>query len=317
MHRDGDDMIVSPGELSSLLQAATAGPLGLRPRESDDETAPLPVADDPWLSTAIAALANPAKRVDGQSLIGRSSVLRSVYAWGSVDDERVFSVTDRISTLRISEWSSESLQIMAKDVLASSGATDSVLVSVELSAVGLVVWLAAVEQVLAMRLQATLAHEATPTLLSREALRARLDESILDDVRWPLMFLSRVMPAPIGAAVDEAELDAALQELIAVDLLEAVDDSGTMGLYELSQKGSWIADETLTDVSRLAVGISVHRSDGAIGYESMMFVRSPLHAILYDVGGEAAAIATASEEALDALIADVFAPPATVAAQGG
>jgi hypothetical protein len=318
MKRDGDDVILSRGELASLVRTSAVGSLGVRAAEVSVKSVDLAEGVDlAWLAGAVGVLADPAKRVDYQSLLGRSAVTRRVYAWSRTDPERVVALTDRGSSFRISEWTSASLVATAQDLLAIGEPMAEGPLGLQPSAIGLLVWLAVVDHVQAERLQAILTHAAPIGVVRTDTLRARLDDSLLDDVRWPLLFLSRVMPAPIAAGISDDELRAALAELAELELLEAVDDTGAMGIYEVTAKGAWLADETLTDVSKLAVGLSEYRPDGVVGYESMLFVRSPRHVVFYDLGGDRAAIATATSEAVDALLATVFASPSAAVAASG
>jgi hypothetical protein len=62
-------------------------------------------------------------------------------------------------------------------------------------------------------------------------------------------------------------------------------------------------------VAKVGFGESAYRSDGILGHESSLIVRTPFHLILFAFSGADAAIASVAEDALDAVLSDPFASP--------
>lgn len=211
-------------------------------------------------------------------------------------------------SLRVSEKSPGELADIARGVLAPEGVRDAEL-AVATTTAAVVVWLAVVEHLRVIGAGAYLDGRPPIDLISRAAVRAQIDLLANYDYRSLPSFTTGVMPVPFSLAITDDEIAAGLQALVSLDLLEAMDDTGDAGIYELSRMGAWLVDELLAEVAKVGVGISAYRGDGLLGHDSSLIVRTPFHVVLFALSGPDAVIASLPEDALDAVLSDAFAPP--------
>ena len=308
-------MILTPSDLARALRGGSSGPLGVRPGERTDDATDYErdSADTEWLDIAFHALRDPVKRVDFQSLSGQRMVTRGVFLWSPDAADRLFALVKGSDSYGLSEWTSTGLVARFRGFLGTRSGLDDVGNAVTASAQGLLVWLAIVDGVYGDRLGALLGGATPSGLINGDAVRGRLGDSLLDDVRWPLSFLSRVMARPVAALLADADVDSGLVELVGLGLLEAVVGTGSDTLYELSEQGASLAAESLASVSSLALGMAENRADGKVGHESMLFVRSPERIVFYAVGAGRGIAATPPWDAVDKVLSSAFGLPLAMA----
>lgn len=309
MGDNANGVLLSAGELAAVLRGVERGPLALRPPEvppSGPDEAPRREE----VRGALGALRDPPKRVDFRSMHGPRAVTTGTLFWSDTDPGRIFAVTMREESYHLAEWTTPSLELWAEGVLATGDAGTDPPFSVATSAEGLLVWLGVVDDVYGERVGALVSAEPVLGLYDVGRVRGRLQDSLFADVRWPLRFLSSVMARPHGASLTEGDVAAGLGELAGAGLLERFSGSGARSVYELSEAGAGLADETLATVSCLALGIAERRSDGVVGYESMLLTRSPNRLVFHAIGAGAGIAAFPTAGAVDEVLASAFAPAA-------
>jgi len=162
-----------------------------------------------------------------------------------------------------------------------------------------------------------LGHYAPEHFFDRAAVDARLAGSVAEDFRWPLMFFTKVLPTDDAAAFAGADFEADIAELEALELVEAAGG----GVWEVTPQGVWLANEVLSAVSKVGCGVAVRLPDGTVGYRTMMFVRSPLHVLLFMIDGGESVLAAVSADRVVQFLGEVFASPdpgaATVSTSAG
>ncbi len=301
MRIDQTDFVLTDGELAALTAGIEANELGMRAR-----SAPAPMAEAPpsELADLVTALVQPAKTARFHYSIAAESLTRGFLAWSAEGD--VVSVTASGTSRRIGRRSPTELAVLTAAVLGDPGSVRPAPLSLSVSSTAVLVWLAVVEHRLETRLAGMLDHYAPERLLHRRDVARRLAESVLEDFRWPLMFFAKVLPVDLPAAVRSDEIDAALDELGSLDLVESV---GGVDLLELTEKGMWLAEEMTGEVSKVGIGVSAFRRDGRVGHETQLLVRTPRHLLLHDLGGVQAVVAALSGSELDTLLEHTFRPP--------
>jgi len=309
MHREGREVVFAGGELDALVSALEipvselglggggSGPSGFEPSESDD------------LARGVAAaLAAPAKRVRFHWTLADELAWRTTVAWGSPEATAPAVALDAGGSLRVSEKSSGELADIARGVLAPEGVRDAEL-AVATTAEAAVVWLAVVEHLRVSGADAFAEGRPPVDLISRAAVRAQIEALSTYDYRSLPSFATGVMAVPVSLAITDEEISSGLQSLASLDLLEAMDDTGVAGIYELSPMGAWLADELLAEVAMVGIGVSAYRGDGLLGHDTSLIVRTPFHIVLFALSGPDAVIASLAEDALDTVLDDLFGPP--------
>ncbi|GMR02187.1 MAG: hypothetical protein BMS9Abin20_0515 [Acidimicrobiia bacterium] len=318
MHREGREVMFAAGELDELVAALDIpvselglGGGGSRPTELGSRG-----NGDDLARRVAGALAAPAKRVRFHWTLADELAWRTVVAWRSPDTTVPAVALDTNGILRVSEKSPGELVDIALDVLVPEGVRNAEL-GIATTAAAAFVWLAVVEHLRMIGIGAFIDGRAPIDLISRGAVRAQIDAAAGYDYRSLFSFATGVMPVPFGLAITDDEIADGLQALTTHDLLEALDDTGAAGIYELSATGAWLADELLAEVAKVGIGESAYRSDGILGHESSLIVRTPFHLILFAFSGADAVIASVAEDALDAVLSDPFASPTYPLPAGG
>ncbi len=310
MNMDESDFILTEAEIASAQRE-----LGLVPTELGvklpAEPAPAAVLDtvqsgeQSRFGWTIGTLSAPAKRVLFHYSVGNESLTRSIVAWDQSNSGEVATLALTGQLLRIATRTAEDLVALSSTILAAEAGVKETPLSLGMSPAGLLTWLALVEQLQALELSAMLRHHTPMRIFNRADLEARLAGAIEEDFRWPLMFFTKVLPGDLPAAFTAADVDRGIDELAALELVEA---SGN-GVWEMTPQGDWLVDEMLASVSKVGCGIAAYLSDGTIGYRTLMFVRTPRHLILHLIEGDECVIATVSAGGLERFLVDVFDSP--------
>lgn len=301
MHVDDSDFVLSDAELAALAVDLEPNEIGLRPRGVPAPREPYTPAE---LSELVAALVRPTKVARFHYSIAADSMTRGFLAWTPAGD--VVSLTASGPTRRIGLRSGREMTALTESVLGDPDGLRPAPLALDMSTVSVLVWLAVLEHRLEARLAGMLAHYAPERFLRSADVARRLSEATLEDFRWPLMFLAKVLPANLAVAVSGTEIEAGLGELRSLDLLETVDGTD---LLEMTERGTWIADEMVAEVSKVAIGVSAFRDDGIVGHDTLFLVRTPRHLLLHEVAGARAAVAAIIGPELDSLLDHTFRPP--------
>ena len=310
MNMDENDFILTEAEAAAAQQELDLSPtgLGLKPHPELTPAAvamAVPPEERERFTWMMQTLTVPAKRVLFHYTVGDESLTRSVVAWGHPDTVDVATMAQTGTLLRFGTRTADDLALVAADVLAiDAGVHDSVL-GLTMSASGLLTWLAIVEHLQALKLSAMLGHHASEHFFNRTEVEARLASAVDEDFRWPLMFFTKVLPADEAEAFGGIDIETGLSDLEALELIEAAGG----GIWETTPQGEWLASEITSSVSKMGCGVAAYRPDGTVGYRSTMFVRSPLHVLLFIVDGDDSVIAAVSADRVVEFLDDVFASP--------
>lgn len=316
MRTDQGDFILSEDELSAVLNTAEGTPnaLGLAagPVEGSKGAGEILASLDPSLRTAleraIAALISPVKVARFHYTVADESISRSFLAWSAGTDDELIALVKTGENRRISARSQSSMRLLISRLLAANDTLVEEGISLLLSSGAILVFLAIAEHLRMVRYHAIQTHAAPSNFFNQAEVEARLAEAAIEDFRWPLLFLDKVMPAPIAGALTPQDVRVAIDELMLAGLVDQVDESGELQVFELAGPGVRICDALLHEVGKVALGMSAFRDDGEIGHEVMLLVRSGFDLFLFDFAGQQGAIASLGANGLDELLKHAMRP---------
>lgn len=319
MRIDQGDFVLSEAELSAALNDVNHAPnaLGLAPGPVEGQHGPGYTLDPsllPDFTRAMTTLVAPAKVALLHYTIADEAISRSLLAWPSGAGEIVTLVRTGANR-RIGSRPPSSMRLFIARLLAANETLVEGGISLFLSTGAILVFLAIAEHLRLVRYHAIQTHVEPTNIFKQEEVQARLAAAGVEDFRWPLLFLDKVMPAPIADALTAQDIDAALDELILGGLIDQVDETGELPIYELAGPGIRICDALQHDVAKLALRISAFRDDGEIGHEVMLLVRSGFDLFLFDLAGEQGSLASLGPDTLDGLIKYALERPAVLPAE--
>ena len=323
MHIDQGDFILSENELSAILNdirgSATGLGLAAGPTEGLDVKTVYDTLDPSLRSgfdRAMTTLIAPAKVTKFHYTVADESISRSLLAWTPDADDDLIALVGTGTNRRVSIRSQSSMRLLVSRLLAANDTLVEEGISLFLSTGAIMVFLAVAEHLRLARYHAIQTHSTPYNIFNQEEIEARLTAAGVEDFRWPLLFLDKVMPAPIAEALSSQDIGAAIDELILAGLIDQVDEKGEVQVYELAGPGVRICDALLHEVGKVALGISAFRDDGEIGHEVMLLVRSGFDLFLFDLAGQQGAIASLGASSLDELMKQALRSPAALPVQG-
>lgn len=315
---DGEDYLVSASDLAALaaVAGARANPLSVLPAAevTDDrkvllagEFARLPEPHRQRLAIALGVLAAPAKIALLHHTIADETVSRGRLAWSTSIPNQIVALAQVSSVGRISYWRPASLSASFAKILAAEGKLTDDGIGCKMPLAAVVVFLAILDQLRAVRLHSMLSHSLPLTNFSQAEIAERLKDASQEDFRWPLNFLDKVISG-LAASIAPADLAAAFEDLVKAKLIEVAMDAGPSSRYELTLAGKAIADEVLHDVSKLALSVCDQHSDGHFGHDITLWIRGPFHLILFAVSGKDGVICAVSSEEFQQMLNRSFTP---------
>jgi len=322
MQIDQGDFILSEAELSAALSdvGRTPNGLGIGPIEGIDVSGgtgdSLEPSVRPVFDRAMTTLVAPTKIARFHYTVADESISRSLLAWAPGADDDVVALVGTGENRRVSNRSQSSLRLLISRLLAANDTLIEEGISLFLSTGAIMVFLAIAEHLRLVRYHAIQTHATPYNIFNQEEIEARLAAAGVEDFRWPLLFLDKVMPAPIAGALTSKDVDAAMDELILAGLVDSVDETAQLRVYELAGPGVRICDGLLHEVAKVALGISAFRDDGEIGHEVMLLVRSGFDLFLFDLAGQQGAIASLGASSLDELMKGALRPPSALPTEG-
>jgi hypothetical protein len=320
MRIDQGDFLLSDAELSAALNGVGRSPnaLGLTPGPVEGREEVRGVGDSldqslsPGFTRAMTALVAPDKIAVLHYTIADESISRSMLAWPSGAGDDLVALVRTGTNRRVSFRTLTAMRLFIARLLAANETLLESGVSLFLSTGAILVFLAIAEHVRMMRYHAIQAHTEPTTIFNQDEVQGSLTSAGVEDFRWPLLFLDKVMPVPIAHALTPQDVGAAIDELILAGLVDQVDETGELHIYELAGPGLRISDALQHDVAKLALRVSAFRDDGEIGHEVMLLVRSGFDLFLFDLAGEQGAIASLVPATLDVLISHALRHPTVV-----
>lgn len=321
MKQDEGDFLLSIGELAALGRSfgVHPGPLSLLPSDEptieDKKNAAaslkrLPADIQTQLKNAVLALADPGRVARFHHAVADESITRSLLAWPAKEDPKDGGIIICVSRLgnnrRISLRSPWELVSILSRLLAADSKLRDMNFDAKLSSHAVLTLLGIFDQLQRARLYSMLVHASPVDSVSPAEIHQLLAESEVEDFRWVLPFVEKVLPGGAVTAITKEEVSSALTELANSHLIEAVDDTGS--LYQLTDNGLFGADAVFHNLSRAAICLSSLRPDGVTGYEMLLFLRGPAALFLYDASGSDGFAMTVTPKQLDDLLLNLFSP---------
>lgn len=260
---------------------------------------------------ALGVLLSPAKVVHFNTSAGRVRASRSVLAYDAGFDGAWVCMAKAGELRHISIRSAGELLLLIGTHLAADTSIEADRVGADLSTHAALAFLACCSQVERASLISMLRHEEPMTLFSAEDIVARLQEASTPDFRWPLSFLSQLIPVPIEELAISTDPIPALAELLKAGLLETVGD-GETPIFDFSEGGRVFSQGIGDTVSRVALSVTRVAPESVIAHDVMLFSRSSRNLLCFFMSGETAFISTLLAGDLDELLKVALAPPGEI-----
>ena len=312
----GAELAAAPAELGLLV-----GPLSRIPRVANTEADAAAVASffaearEPvaalWRG-AIATLAKPGRIGVLHYALGEESLSRAILAWGpDTGDETVLMVS------RADEWllrraTAEELATTIRSVLLEGTAPSPMPLHVVLSQDAALVFLAVLHVLRTARLKSLLDNAVAPVAFTVAAVAEALENSGIDDFRWPLLFWDKVLPFSLDGISWDGRIAPALAELATRGLVEKV--KGSADAWMPTPLGYPLAVADAQHLTKLGLRVTATRDQDLKAHETFLFQRSLQDVLMVDLGGREAVIASLPLDDLAKLLARVLTPPAEAVA---
>jgi predicted nucleic acid-binding Zn ribbon protein len=258
------------------------------------------------LEAIVRGLAAPVRLMRLHYTIADETISRQVIAWPGASDN-VITLAGNGTNWRASTNSEFGVRTLIKEVLAAGSDLRRDPICLALSSFSLLVFLGILEQLRYARLYSNLVNQAPVTLFAASHLLERMHQSIVEDFRWPLAMFEKVLPVKMMENVKLEDVNEGLKELVKLELVEVCDDKGLV--FELSEAGNLIADGVLHEVSKAALCVSQYRSDGVLGHDAILLVRSFFYLFLFEMAGPTGVLATLDDEGADLFLAKTMEIP--------
>jgi hypothetical protein len=321
---DGEDYLLAAGDLSTLADLIGAGsnalallPAGDTAADRRDrlgkEYAQLEEAHRQRLAIALGVLRAPAKIAYLHHTIADETVSRGMLAWSASVPDQIVALARVGGVRRISFRKAASLRASITRILAAEQKIDDDGVGCKLPSTAVLVFLAVLDQLRAVRLYSMLNHTEPSTMFSPGEVLERLAGATAEDFRWPLNFTDKVLPG-LAAALTADDVSTAFQDLIHANLIEPVLETERAKRYDLTATGRVICDGVLHDVSKVALSLCDRHPDGRYGHDLALWIRGAFHLFLFAMAGQEGAICAVNNADLEELLNKALAfPPAAVA----
>ena len=163
--------------------------------------------------SVLATLADPARIGVFHYMLGEESLTRAILAWGPAtgkDGVLMANVEDRwaIRTFSADMLTDSLAAILLEDIPLSSSP-----IRAAMSQDSLMVWMGVMHVLRTARLQALLDYRPAPVAFSTEAVALALENSGLEDSRWPIFFANKLLPFAMNGVPWQDHLADCLKDL--------------------------------------------------------------------------------------------------------
>jgi hypothetical protein len=256
----------------------------------------------------LKALADPRKVVHFHNVVADERVSRCLLAWHPDMGGAWVSLARSGDLRRISLRSEPELRFLVANALAADDALRPDRIALMLSTSDALALLAVLDQLRRARLISLLDHKEPVALFAPEDVKARLGESGVEDFRWTLPFLAKLLPlAPHDLAVTK-DPRPALLALEKAGLVERVGVAANRVVCELTPAGTFLEAGFRNASARAALSVTAP-VPGGVGHDVLLLVRSVSDLFLLSMSGGDAALSTLLAGDLDELLKVVFAAP--------
>ncbi len=319
------EWILNEGEMAAVaasfgIASSALGvvPKALPPKAQGEEAAKAFHALDPAFQTlaerCLRALAEPSKLVHVHNVVAGQRVSRALMAFSPAMGGAWVSLARSGDLRRVSLRSEAELRFLVADALAADASLRPDRVSVNLSTPEALALLAVFEQLRRARLISLLDHKEPVTLFAAEDVEARLKEADVEDFRWTLPFLAKLLPLPLGDLAVAKDCRPALLALEKAGLLERLGIQAGRVVCELTNPGAFLEAGFRDASARAALAVTAPVR-GGLAHDVLLLVRSAFDLFLVSFSGGDAALSTILAGDLDETMKLVFAPPPALPAE--
>jgi hypothetical protein len=307
-------LTLTPNELAALIQdlGVNRNQLSLLPREeeqlADDQAILEPFfkmkkEDQQLFTEAIHVLAAPLQVAKLHYSIGSQAISRLMLSWPN-NSSVIASLSNVKGGYVLKSGASDDLKQMINTVLGVESKIFNCNIRMEFTAQATIVLLAVMEYFRFAWYQSMLMHAQPSITFTEQDLLTRLAETEVEDFRWPLAFFAKITPADLLTQIDEDPLRESLQELIGAELIVKNDEeeSSVAVLYTLTEKGHFICDRVLQDISKVALVVCGLSDNGDISYDASLLLRDDLYLWLFNISGNEGAVMNIDGETLEKLL---------------
>jgi len=224
----------------------------------------------------------PARGAYLHHAIADESVSRWLLAWSASVPQHIVCAAGLGTGRRICLWTDSIVKASISRTLAAEQKVSDDEIAYKVSSHAILVFLAILDQLRAVRLHAMLVHADPVTTFSPAEIMEKLAGAGKEDFRWPLLFVDKVLP---GLATSLTAHDAAegLRELIAAKLVEAVVETPQSHRYDLTLGGKVICDAVVHDIGKVALSVCDQRADGQYGHDLVFLEQQFRRVVRMDV----------------------------------
>ncbi len=256
----------------------------------------------------LRALADPRKVVQFHSVVADEHVSRCLLAWHPDMGGAWVSLARSGDLRRVSLRSEPELRFLVANALAADDALRPDRISVKLSTPEVLALLAVLDQLRRARLISLLDHKEPVALFAPEDVQARLGEAAVEDFRWTLPFVAKLLPLAVGELAVAKDPRPALLALEKAGLLERVGTAANRVVCELTPAGTFLEAGFRNASARAALSVTAPVR-GGYGHDVLLLARSVFDLFLLSMSGGDAALSTLLAGDLDELLKIVFGPP--------
>ncbi|MFK5924467.1 MAG: zinc ribbon domain-containing protein [Verrucomicrobiota bacterium] len=253
---------------------------------------------------AIAILAGPTQAGVLHYTLGEESISRAILAYGPQAPGQVVIMISAENTWRICVEPTSSLVKTISSVLLEQIPLSPVDIRGSFSQDAGLVLLALLHLLRESRMSSILSHLEPTQSFEISTVEDVINDSSIEDFRWPFFFFDKVFPFSSNAASWEGRVQPALEELISRKLISAANDN-----YHLTSSGYRILVALHQHLTKVAIRITRITDKGSEGHEAMLLVRSLQDLFLFDFGGKESTIASLDFKNTELLISDFLKHP--------
>ena len=257
------------------------------------------------LATALAAVTAPAKVVLVHYSLGAESAGRMMLAYSARRAGCYTAFQWQDGGLRLTLRAEEEWKSLVGALLAPKAAMREDRVRVPFSTEALLALVAILDHHRLSRLQSLIVHREPDSSFRPEDVKARLQEAPTEDFRWALLFLDKLTPLPIPELEVTKDPSRVLRELAEAQVVAPSLEGG----YALTERGRFLAEAFLQEVSKVGLCVTEFRSDGTPASDVSFLMRTADNLFLFYLSGADAALITLGPVELEELLKVAFSPP--------
>lgn len=253
---------------------------------------------------AIATLADPSQVGVLHYTLGEESISRAILAYGAQTPGQVVLMISAEGTWRICVEPTSALVKTISSVLLKQVDLSPVDIRGSFSQDAGFVLLALLHLLRESRMTSILLHRESTQFFEVAAIEDVINESSVEDFRWPFFFFDKVFPFSCNGVSWQGRVTPALEELISRELIVASDE-----MYRLTSSGYRMMLALHHHLTKVGIRITRMGDDGTKGHEAILLIRSLQDLFLFDFGGKESTVASLDFKNTELLITDFLKHP--------